>query len=79
MWTEGCIGVSDGSGKYTPVKYWVKHFEEPSHFGINGGRISKLTLSIKGKIVCSYERGWDIKPNCEAAKKAYEILLKEYN
>ena len=79
MWTEGTIGIPNGDGKYTAVKYWVKHFEEPSDFGIKGGRMSKLTLSINGKIVCSYERGWDVRPTCDAARAAYKILLKEYN
>ena len=33
MWSQG---TEHG---YT---YWVKHYEEGSEFGINGGRISKL-------------------------------------
>jgi len=45
MWKEGTIGVPTGNGKYTVVHYTAKIYDEPSDFGINGGRISKLTLS----------------------------------
>ena len=43
MWHEGTIGVPKGNGKYTVVHYWVKAYEEGSQYGIEGGRISKLT------------------------------------
>jgi len=41
MWSEGIIACPTTGGKY---KYWVKHFEEGSQFGIDGGKVSKLTL-----------------------------------
>ena len=45
MWSNGAIGIKNKDGKYVSVKYWCKHFEEPSEdYGIDGGRISKLTL-----------------------------------
>ena len=58
MWSEGVIGIPDAKDKekYTKCHYWVKHFEEGSEFGINGGRISKLQIKIDGKTTCNYDR-----------------------
>ena len=80
MWSEGTIGIpeKDNNGK-TICHYWVKHFEEPSHFGINEGRISKLMIKINGRVTCNYDRGWDIEPEDEPTSIAYMILLKKYN
>lgn len=78
MWTEGVIGIpEDIAGEPTHVHYWVKHYEEPSKYGINNGRISKLMLKINGEIVCNYDRGWDIRPVNKAAEAALQILLHE--
>jgi hypothetical protein len=57
MWHEGTIGVPKGNGKYTVVHYWVKAYEEGSQYGIEGGRISKLTLKVEGKVIYNYDRG----------------------
>ena len=80
MWSEGVIGIpASVAGEPTAVHYWVKHDKNPSKYGINNGRISKLTLKIDDEIVCNYDRGWDIKPTCAAAEAALEILLFEYD
>ena len=80
MWKEGTIGIPDKNGGYQVVHYWIKHFEEPSEdYGINGGRISKLSLKLNGEWIANYDRDWDIKPTCEAANLALCILLNEYN
>ncbi|EOV1115899.1 hypothetical protein ACOLYJ_002496 [Listeria monocytogenes] len=63
----------------TSVTFCVKHFEEPSEFGIDEGRISKLELRVKGKIVANYDRGWDIQPTDEAVEKALKYVLATYN
>ena len=56
------------------------HYDEPSEtYGINGGRISKLMIKIDGKIVCNYDRGWDIHPTCKEAEMALCILLENHN
>ena len=57
----------------------MKFYEEPSQFGIDGGKISKLMLKRKGQIVCNYDRGWDIKPVDENTEIALQILLLEHN
>ena len=74
MWTKGKITVEG-----VTFEYWMKHFEEPSCFGINEGRISKLELREGGKVVLNYDRGWDIRPRTKKAKAALEQLLKEFN
>ena len=81
-WHEGTIGSPvTGSKKMKIAHYWVKAYEEGSDYGINGGRISKLTITIDGEKVVNYDRGWDIEPdeNNEAALIAYSICLQEYN
>ena len=74
MWKEGTIRIG-GKG----YRYWVKHFDEGSQFGIDGGRISKLMIKRSGEIVCNYDRGWDIKPMDEDTEFALAILMKDYN
>lgn len=74
MWTEGSIKVRD-----SVFHYWVKHFEECSQFGIEGGRISKLQLNRNGKVVCNYDRGWDIEPTDEDTELALATIMKDHN
>ncbi len=80
-WHEGTIGIPQKDGSSKIAHYWVKAFEEGSKWGINGGKISKLSIKIDGEWVANYDRGWDIKPaeDDEAAQLAYCILLNEYN
>ena len=52
---------------------------EGSQYGINGGRISKLTLKRSGAIVCNYDRGWDVEPVDPDTQLALEILLHSEN
>ena len=74
MWAEGSLKV------YNSVfHYWVKHFDERSQFGIDGGRISKMMLKRDGKIVLNYDRGWDIKPADPDTQLAVDILLHGEN
>ena len=52
MWSEGTIKIRN-----SVFHYWVKHYDEPSHYGIENGRISKLTLKRNGMVVYNYDRG----------------------
>ena len=80
MWKEGTIGVPVENSKYKVVHYWVKVYEEPSEeYGINGGKISKLSLKMDGEWIANYDRGWDIKPTCKEAELALCILLTKHN
>ena len=70
MWT---------SGKLAGYEYHIKHFEEGSVYGLNEGKISKITISRNGRILVNYDRGWDILPQNEDVIKIYEHLLNLFN
>ena len=74
MWKEGTISVN-GEIFY----YWMKQYEEGSEFGINGGRISKLTIKRSGREVYNYDRGEDIEPIDKNTETALAIILKSNN
>ena len=74
MWSEGSIKVRNSL-----FHYWVKHYDEPSEYGINKGRVSKLTLKRNGEIVYNFDRGLDVEAVDEETELALAILLKEYN
>ena len=74
MWSEGSIKIG-----IDIFHYWVKHYEEASVYGIDEGRISKLTLKRNAEMVCNYDRGWDIEPADENTAAALAILMKDYN
>ena len=58
-WREGTIGIPVKDGGTKIAHYWVNVFEEPSEdYGINGGKISKLSIKIDGAWVANYDRGW---------------------
>jgi hypothetical protein len=80
MWSEGIIASPATGTKY---KYWVKHFEEPSEeYGIDGGKVSKLTIRKFGESrdIVNYDRGWDAHcPDEYEVKAVYAILLEKYN
>jgi len=77
MWSEGVITSTETGANY---KYWVKHYEEGSHFGIDGGRISKLTIRKvdETRDLCNYDRDWDVEP-ADEVKAVYNIILDKYN
>ncbi len=53
-------------------------FDKPSHYGIDGGKISKLWIRKNGKVVCNYDRGWDVEPMGDV-KKIYDDIIDQYN
>ena len=74
MWHEGSLEV----GK-SIFRYCIKAYGEGSEYGIGEGRISKLMLKRKGKVVCNYDRGWGIRPRDQDTLQALEELKKSYN
>ena len=74
MWNEGTVSVN---GEI--FHYWMKQYEEGSEYGINGGRISKLTIKRSGREVYNYDRGEDIEPIDKNTETALEIILKSDN
>lgn len=59
----------------------VKHFDEPSRFGIRNGRISKLWIREEGKTepAACYDRGWDKRATTAEAKAIRDELIAMYN
>ena len=74
MWKEGAIRVGNSI-----FKFWVKHYDEGSQYGIDEGCSLKVTLKRNGQTVCNYDRGWDVLPVDADTETALEILKKEYN
>ena len=74
MWKEGSLKVHNSL-----YHYWMKVCEEGSQFGIEGGKVSKLMLKRDGRIVCNYDRGWDVEPAAPDTQLAVEILLHGSN
>lgn len=74
MWEHGTLKVENQN-----VSYSIKVFGEPSRYGINQGKISKLTLKNNNKIIASYDRGWDIMPTSKLANEVLEMILDARN
>ena len=70
MWSKGEING---------FRYEVKHYEEGSQYGINEGRVSKLSIRKDGKWLYNYDRGLDFDKLDKAGKAAYAEILKKYN
>lgn len=64
----------------TTFEYSIKAYEEPSEeFGLNGGKISKLTIKRGNKFVYNYDREPDIEPVDAATVEALNTLICKYN
>ncbi|PMC45491.1 hypothetical protein CJ214_00445 [Peptoniphilus lacrimalis] len=77
MWEYGTIKVEG-----QVIGYSMKVFEEPSDYGINQGKISKLTLvnmSNNNEVIANYDRGWDITPTTKLANEALDMILDARN
>lgn len=74
MWTKLTLNIN---GQIFTAS--VKHYEEPSDFGINGKKISKLEVRYMGKVVISFERAWELKPSTENERLALAEILKKFN
>lgn len=71
MWKQGKVSIDGKEYSYT-----AKVFDEPSHFGIDDGKVSILSIRNEdGKEVVNYSRGWDIKPKGVKIKKAYAEVM----
>jgi len=77
-WTEGRVG---------PYHFHAKLFDEGSTYGINNGRVSKLSIYTQEAIdtghlgfefmIIHYERGWDIKvPRTKGVRAHFNALMK---
>lgn len=78
-WKTGTISIPVKDGGRITAKYEVKCYDVGSQYGINGGKISKLRITIDDRTVANYDRGWDIEPKTEEEKICLCILLNDYN
>ena len=78
---DGAWTIAEALFEKTIYHINVKHFEEPSKYGIHNGRISKLWIREEGTIepLVNYDRGWEIRPKSKAAKAIYNEILAMYN
>ena len=80
LFKEGTIGLLTKEHKGV-AHYWAKVYDEPSEYGIDNGRISKLMIKVDGKTTLAYDRGWDLEPdeNDELTMAAFSIIMHDYN
>ena len=71
-WKEAIV---EYKGKDYRVTY--KQFDEGSDFGINGGRISKLSINDGKETIVNYDREWDIEATGDAKAVLEEVLDNE--
>ena len=76
-WTRGTATLPNGRR----FIFDIKHFKEPSSFGIEEGRISKLFImtEVRRSTVALYDRGWDVRPKNPDVRAVYKTLLARYN
>lgn len=74
MWKEGSVKVESGI-----YHYQAKVYDTPSKYGINRGRISKLSVRLNGREVIGYDRGWYKQPSTQAENAVLWIILNSYN
>ena len=70
MWTEGTFKINNRE-----YKYFIKKYETSSRYGVQRGKISKLDIKYKGKIIFSYDRGWSIKSTDKKHLPALDYVL----
>ena len=73
-WTQGTVTI--GGSIY---RFDTKHFDEPSHYGIQHGRISKLCVSLDNECKINYDRGWDVRDETTATNQVLDTILKRFN
>lgn len=69
LWVRG-----EGGG----YKYQAKVYNEPSDYGIDGGRVSKLFIyEPRGAAVVEYDRGWGMRPKSPEVTKVYKEIMQK--
>ena len=74
MWT--CSRLKYNGRVYI---YNIKHFEEPSIYGYNEGRASKIWIQRDGIEVFNYDRGRDRDAADKDTEAVLQILLDKFN
>ena len=74
-WTLGSATVNGKTYKIQLVR-----FDEPSHYGIRQGRISKLWVADADRnMVANFDRGWDVRPKTAEAKALFAAITRKFN
>lgn len=68
FYIHGTINSMDG------YRFTAKVYDLPSHFGIDGGKISKLQINHGDRIAAQYDRGWDIEPQTAQDREALQKI-----
>lgn len=79
LWVEGTV-VDTFRGDPVGQGFWfqAKVYSIGSKYGINKGRVSKLTVrknNSDGAELVNYDRGWDIRPKGENMKGLLKQIL----
>jgi hypothetical protein len=61
------------------VTFEAKVYDEPSEYGIDGGRVSKLGVHEGNKWIVNYDRGWDLEPLTPEHNTIYEQIMSKLN
>jgi len=63
------------SGEVGRFRFTAKLFNTPSMYGIEGGRVSKLSMYDGRFCVVNYDRGWDISPK-EEDERFFDAVME---
>ena len=75
MTTSGAIQIGEDR-----VEYWIRIDDEPSEQGINGGRITRLTMKLNGTWDYRFEDGEaTLQTEKSATMRALKVLIEAYN
>ena len=83
--TKKAPAINGGGTWYTgwtgAYLFQAKAYDTGSVYGINGGKISKLTITgaAFGETAAHYDRGWDVEPESEDAREVLEAILAALN
>lgn len=74
MWTQGKLHINGRT-----FRFWMKQYDTGAQYGIDGGRISKLTIKEGNAVLANYDRGWDIRPTDPDAQTAVDFFIATNN
>ena len=74
MWSQGVLNFNGRA-----YRYCVKHYEEPSIFGYNEGRTSKIWISRDDNEVFNSDRGDDVSCADAYTEAVLQMLLDKFN
>jgi hypothetical protein len=79
MWHEGQIGATESGTVY---KWWAKIYDEPSEeFGLNGSRVSKLTIRKIGdtRDLFNWDRSMDKDAENDEVAAVVALVLAKFS